>query len=240
MKKYNHYNYINHINQWDKKIVLKLNKRDNKSIKIFLKFISFFGRETVWIFLIFLFLFIWYDPILLSYIGTTFINGIWLNVLIKNIINRERPYEALKNLTILEPKPTSRSFPSWHTYNGTAQAIILGYMLISPLFLTIFLIFAIIIGFSRIYLGMHYPSDVIFGFILGIIGALLTIFLFGPLILSFLKYIEQLSLFDIQYRTLNPMLGNAWYLIICFIIFGLILLSATYKYIKKNKENKPD
>ena len=77
MKKYSYNEYINHIDQWDKKIVLKYNKIDNKSIIYFLKFITFFGRETVWLLLMAYFLFLWYDPILLSYIGATFLNGIW-------------------------------------------------------------------------------------------------------------------------------------------------------------------
>ena len=87
MKNFCDNKYLNYIDQWDKRIILKYNKIDNKIIIYLLKFISFFGRETVWIFLIAFFLFIWYDPLFLSYIGSTFINGIWLNLVIKSIIS---------------------------------------------------------------------------------------------------------------------------------------------------------
>lgn len=235
MKKYSNNPYIDYIDQWDKRIILKYNKFGNKYFQYFLKTVSFFGRSTVWMFLTAFFIFLWYDPYLSGYIGITFINGIWMNMFIKTAINRKRPFESLNGIVIFEPRPHSRSFPSWHAYNGVSQAIILAYLGDSPLFLVLLTIFSVLIGFSRIKLGVHYPSDVIAGFILGIIGAIITITFLGPLSVLILKNIEPLILFEIHYRRLNPMLENIWYVLACILIFGLILLPVIIKYLRKEQ-----
>ena len=205
------------INEWDQKIILKYNGLGGKLVTYILKFISFFGRETLWIFLIFFYLFVWYDPFLLSHISATFLIGLVIIVIIKLIVNRSRPFEELKEskLRVLERKPSSRSFPSWHSYNITAFGLLLGlFFLKSPLFTTVLIILAVLVSFSRIHLGVHYPSDVIFGTIIGIVGFLLSIYLIAPVTQSIFTYFEQLNLSGIEYRQINSMLfQSGWYLV---------------------------
>ncbi len=222
------------IDEWDQRIILKYNGIGGKPFTYFLRFLSFFGRETIWICLITFYLFIWYDPRIFSYISTIFLTGVLLIAPIKKKVTRSRPFEAMPEIKILEPEPTSRSFPSWHAYNVISQGLLFSY-LFNSLFLTfIFVGIALLVSFSRIQLGTHYPSDVIFGFLIGILGFYLSAFIFAPIMLNFISFFEQLAIFEIHYHIINPyLLDNFWYSFFVFGIFLIIFLIAFYKRIKE-------
>ena len=95
----------------------------------------------------------------------------WLfNQFIGFIYNRERPYLALENIeALIGDTVTQKSFPSDHTTVAFALAGIIYFW--SPKAGIIFLILALLIGVSRIVVGIHYPSDVFVGMILGIFFA---------------------------------------------------------------------
>jgi undecaprenyl-diphosphatase len=87
---------------------------------------------------------------------------------LKYLINRERPLFFLKMASKLSKGPgeiLDPSFPSAHTVFAFMMATILAYRF--PQYRVFFFIFAGIIGWTRIYLGLHYPSDVITGALLG-------------------------------------------------------------------------
>ena len=223
------------IDNWDQKIILRYNGLGGKIITYILRSISFFGRETLWIFLIAFYLLIWYDPFLLSYISATFLTGMILVWPIKQIVKRSRPFERFNNgrIIVFERKPTSRSFPSWHSYNVVSEGLLIGLSFLrSPWITILILIFAIMVSFSRIQLGVHYPTDVICGFIFGAIGFFISIYLIAPLILETLTLIEQYVIYEIQYQQINSLLyENVWYLILCLVILCFIFLLAFYKRI---------
>lgn len=224
---------LTRVDDWDQKIVLKYNGIGGKPFTYFLKIVSFFGRETIWFILMAYYLFIWYDPYLLAHICITFLIGVVLIASIKRLFERSRPFETLENVNVLERKPTSRSFPSWHAYNITSQGLLFGYLLSSLIFTVLFLIFSIIVAFSRIQLGVHYPSDVIAGFFIGIIGFFLSVFLLSPLFLELIKFFEQLINYEIQYYRINSWLfEKIWYIFLCIGIFSLILLISGYKMLR--------
>lgn len=100
------------------------------------------------------------------------INTILGEVFLKHLIQRPRPFDTLKGLNIIIEKPTSFSFPSGHTSSAFACAFMLGYFFKE--YRWHFYILASIIGFSRVYLLVHYPSDVICGVILGYFSFLIT------------------------------------------------------------------
>ena len=115
--------------------------------------------------------------LLIVFILSTAIGNSFMYI-IKNIIARDRP-NVISQLVIEE----TYSFPSVHSFISISFYGFLFYLLYKfsdrhimkmlTLFLLIFIV--IIIGFSRMYLGVHFPSDILCGYILGLLWLLLTI-----------------------------------------------------------------
>ena len=93
---------------------------------------------------------------------------------LKKLLGRERPYVIIEKLNTFGIDLSDYSFPSGHT---TASFSIATTLALNIPFLKYFVfIIASIIGISRIYLGVHYPTDVAAGIILGMGTALLVHF----------------------------------------------------------------
>lgn len=88
-----------------------------------------------------------------------------LSRLFKLIFSRPRPIAVLENVHVLGMKYYTYSFPSGHTTVAFAFATILAVKL--PKIRIPVIIIAALIGLSRIYVGAHYPSDVLAGAVLG-------------------------------------------------------------------------
>lgn len=88
------------------------------------------------------------------------------NLIIKNAVMRSRPFWENSALQLIINSPHDYSFPSGHTLAsfGAATAVFKNKRNLGKIFLVI----AALIGFSRLYLSVHYPTDVIFGMALGI------------------------------------------------------------------------
>lgn len=90
------------------------------------------------------------------------------NILLKNLVARTRPYYVVEGLIPLIKKPSEFSFPSGHAASSFASACVL-YRNLPKKYGVWFLALAILISFSRLYVGVHYPSDVLAGVVTGII-----------------------------------------------------------------------
>ena len=99
---------------------------------------------------------------LLALAGSLVIN----NMILKNLVARPRPYEMVEGLMPLIARPSDYSFPSGHTGSSFAAAAVL-YGQLPKKWGIAALVLAVLMGISRLYLGVHYPSDVLAGALIG-------------------------------------------------------------------------
>lgn len=91
------------------------------------------------------------------------------NLLLKNAIRRVRPCDVNQAVTLLVARPTDWSFPSGHTAFSFAAVAGLWYSGVWKKLRIPALVFACLISFSRLYLYLHYPTDVLAGAAVGIL-----------------------------------------------------------------------
>ena len=100
------------------------------------------------------------------------IEALCCNVILKPLVARIRPYDVNQAVHIIINKPSDYSFPSGHTGVSFAAASALFFS--KNKFGIPALIFAALIGFSRLYLYVHYPTDVLAGMIIGILAGFIA------------------------------------------------------------------
>lgn len=99
------------------------------------------------------------------------------NVILKNLVARVRPYEAIDGLQrIIEAQP-DWSFPSGHSASSFAAAVVIWKCMDKKVGISA-LVLAFLISISRLYVGVHYPTDVLFGILSGTCLALLVVYTF--------------------------------------------------------------
>ena len=96
------------------------------------------------------------------------------NLLLKNIVARPRPFAEIEALIPLIAKPTDFSFPSGHTTASFAVALVMLRMLPKKIGIPAVVLSALV-AFSRLYLGVHYPTDVLTGFVVALVGSSLAV-----------------------------------------------------------------
>lgn len=103
--------------------------------------------------------------VLLSYALSFLIGNEWL----KDFIARPRPCAVDDTVLMIVKKPSSFSCPSVHTYLAFSSAMAIWHYF-KKAGIGVF-VFAALVGFSRMYFFVHYPTDVLFGAVLGIVTA---------------------------------------------------------------------
>ena len=150
--------------------------------KLMIFFTTLGNAGILWILLAIIFLCVKkYRKCGVTMILTLVLGLIFGNIILKNIIGRERPCWINESVNMLIAIPKDYSFPSGHTLAsiGAATAIFCSH---KKLGIAAFAV-AVVIAFSRMYLYVHFPTDILAGLILGIILGILSYILvnkFGP------------------------------------------------------------
>lgn len=90
------------------------------------------------------------------------------NLCLKNLVDRTRPYELIEGLKILVSKPGDASFPSGHSGASFAAATAI-FQCVPRKYGIPLLVLAALIALSRLYVGVHFPTDVLAGTVIGIL-----------------------------------------------------------------------
>lgn len=123
--------------------------------------------------------------VLLSY-GVSFLIG---NEWLKDLIARPRPCAVDETVLLIVKKPGSFSCPSVHTYLAFSSAMAICHYY-KKTGIGVF-IFAALVGFSRMYFFVHYPTDVLFGAVLGITTAFVVCVLLDKICICVKKLLKN-------------------------------------------------
>lgn len=160
---------LERIKAWDNRMLTKLSAKHTKKLNKIMVIITTSGNNG----------YIWFAlsiPLLMMnrfrIVGYTvilamLISGLAGEITIKHIVGRVRPCNRDFDQELLIKHPAHYSFPSGHTSSSFAVTAVMFFMM-PALFIPV-LVYACLMGFSRMYVLVHYPTDVIAGVFLGII-----------------------------------------------------------------------
>ena len=130
-----------------------------------------------------------------EYIAYSVLTSVLLNNTIKDIFKMKRPIGEKGIRTLREQTATGYSFPSGHTQNASSFYGAMAIYLKKRVMHIIATIMIILVGFSRLYLGVHYPKDVIVGGILGVLTSLICYKLYNKFENKMLLYVITFVIF---------------------------------------------
>lgn len=173
-------NMMSLIQNFDNYILLVINNNMHGYImdKVMV-IITYLGNGgLIWIIIsIFLMLNKKYRKIGFVVVGALILSTILGDEILKNVIKRARPSTYIPAANLLISKPLTYSFPSGHAATSFAAAGVLAKYFKQYAFA--FFSLAFVIAFSRLYLYVHYPTDVLVGIILGLICSKITFYIFN-------------------------------------------------------------
>lgn len=144
-----------------------------KSLDILMPVATYIG-SSAFMAVLCIFLFLDPDPVLhstgIKCAAALITSGLFVQI-VKRSVNRIRPFLKFTNLNIRKIGIDEYSFPSGHTTAAFTAAVMLSLCLpYSYAFMSV----ACLVGISRMYLGVHYPTDVMAGVFIGTITSLVT------------------------------------------------------------------
>jgi len=175
----------------DSAVFILINRSlSSPALDLIMSLITHIGSTVFWLIIS---LVLWFrdkrrEAVLLA--TTIILGGIFFSFL-KVFIERPRPYQIVAGSRVVEMEGGS-SFPSGHTKNVFSAAVILGKNRTIRWKVSLYML-ALIISFSRIYVGMHYPLDVLVGALAGYIIARIV-----------LSYDRQIVSLATRFNILHP------------------------------------
>ncbi len=158
---------LKRIQAWDNKILKLLAAKHTPALNRILVIVTKSGNNGyIWFGLCILLLIInKYRLTGFTVILAMIISALAGEVTIKHIVGRVRPCNRDFGQELLIKHPAHYSFPSGHTSSSFAVAMVM--LLMMPILYIPVLLYAMLMGFSRMYLLVHYPTDVMAGVVLG-------------------------------------------------------------------------
>lgn len=113
-------------------------------------------------------------PVGITMLLSLLINACMTNLTLKDFFGRIRPFNVNSEIVTLIKHPSSFSFPSGHTSGSFSAALVMFHMLPKKIGVPA-VVLATMIGFSRMYVGVHYPTDILGGIVVAVIASTLAI-----------------------------------------------------------------
>lgn len=175
---------IQRLGELDRAVLLAASSCRSAPLTRFLKLMSYSGIAVFWFIAALAWIILNLRGIQMVPRQTEFLRclisplAVWLICLaIKKTLRRRRPFQTVKNHTALVETSSDDSFPSSHAAAATAFFVALS-TIHHPLTAIVGL-WAFLVTFSRWYLGVHFPSDLLAGILLGVVtGAFMPLNLF--------------------------------------------------------------
>lgn len=141
-------------------------------VMVFLSWLNNSGRLAI-LSIVILLLWCKYRHVGVAALLSLLMEALFVNVLLKNIMQRPRPYAVNEALVLLGDMPKDFSFPSGHTGAAFAVATVM-FLAMPRRYGVLALVVATLIAVSRLYNGAHYPSDVIVAMMIAVITGIVA------------------------------------------------------------------
>lgn len=168
-------------------IMFWINRHHNSLSDSFFRYVTLLGEDTVWLGMFFYFAFEKYVKGIeknqaIKVLLISWLSKVLVSVSLKNIFNYPRPIEVYQHssqaIHLVDGVTMHhwQSFPSGHTMTAFAFACVCLFVLKNIRLAMIYLLVAMLVGYSRMYLFQHFPRDVFAGGVLGV-GVVVIVFI---------------------------------------------------------------
>jgi membrane-associated phospholipid phosphatase len=171
--------------------ILVLQQFSNPVLDVLFRFFSFLGSELFYLFFL-SFVYLCLNKKIAIQLGIVIFFSMYINFTLKEFFNLPRPQHP--GLRILE-NPEGKSFPSGHAQSVATVTFFLAWSYPKNIYFLLAIIISSFVAISRIYIGVHYPRDVIVGAVLGFIIALFFWYLFHRFERLKLKFMPARAIF---------------------------------------------
>jgi len=190
------------ISQWGLDFIIMIQQMSTPLLDSFFRVITSLGEELFYL-LLFSFLIWCVDFYLGIRVGIIFLLSLYVNSGVKEIFQQPRPFDILPE--IQKAHAYGYGFPSGHAQSSMVVwgSIAIAYWKKQTWIRYFSVLLILLIGFSRIYLGVHFPTDALGGWLLGGLILGLSYFIFSNIKLDF---IQKNTIFKIIGITLFPVI----------------------------------